>query len=173
MVLVSSGAVAEGMVRLGIDGTAQCHLDASGCGGGRAKWASIQQYQTCFDVHQMKTAQVLLTHSDLRARDRYLNARNTLVKLLALGVVPIVNENDTVVTDEIRFGDNDTLAAMVANLIDAKALGDFNRPEWACMIGTRERIRQRRSFLKSKRATSHSMTMAGSGRQVGARWDGE
>ncbi|HAF39793.1 MAG: glutamate 5-kinase [Gammaproteobacteria bacterium] len=121
VVLVSSGAVAEGMVRLGLTERPNSisMLQAAAAVG---QMGLIQQYQTCFDVHQMKTAQILLTHSDLRARDRYLNARNTIVNLLALGVVPIVNENDTVVTDEIRFGDNDTLAAMVANLIDAKRL---------------------------------------------------
>lgn len=121
VVLVSSGAVAEGMVRLGLTERPNsiAMLQAAAAVG---QMGLIQQYQTCFDVHQMKTAQILLTHSDLRARDRYLNARNTLTNLMALGVVPIVNENDTVVTDEIRFGDNDTLAAMVANLIDAKRL---------------------------------------------------
>ena len=82
----------------------------------------VQSYETAFNRHDIATAQVLLVHDDVLARDRYLNARGTLNTLLELGVVPVVNENDTVVTDEIRFGDNDTLAALVANLIDADAL---------------------------------------------------
>ena len=118
VILVSSGAVAEGMARLGLEHRPKsiAQLQAAAAIG---QMGLIQHYQTSFDQHGVKTAQVLLTHADLRARDRYLNARNTLTNLLALGVVPIVNENDTVVTDEIRFGDNDTLAALVANLIDA------------------------------------------------------
>ncbi|MGZ8257136.1 MAG: glutamate 5-kinase, partial [Gallionella sp.] len=79
-------------------------------------------YETCFRVHQRHAAQVLLTHADLVDRERYLNARATLTTLLGLGVIPIINENDTVVTDEIKFGDNDTLGALVTNLIDADAL---------------------------------------------------
>jgi glutamate 5-kinase len=82
----------------------------------------VQIYETSFRVHQLQTAQVLLTHADLADRERYLNARSTLFTLLQLGVVPIINENDTVVTDEIKFGDNDTLGALVANLIEADAL---------------------------------------------------
>jgi glutamate 5-kinase len=81
-----------------------------------------QMYETCFREHGLGTAQVLLTHDDLADRTRYLNARSTLLTLLDLGVVPIINENDTVVTDEIKFGDNDTLGALVTNLIDADAL---------------------------------------------------
>ena len=82
----------------------------------------VQVYETCFREHGLHTAQVLLTHADLADRQRYLNARSTLRTLLALGVVPIINENDTVVTDEIKFGDNDTLAALVTNLIEADCL---------------------------------------------------
>ena len=82
----------------------------------------MQSYETAFNRHDIATAQVLLGHDDVIARDRYLNARGTLNTLLKLGVVPVINENDTVVTEEIRFGDNDTLAALVANLIDADAL---------------------------------------------------
>lgn len=81
-----------------------------------------QIYQTSFQSHGLQTAQVLLTHADLADRERYLNARSTLFTLLRLGVIPIINENDTVVTDEIKFGDNDTLGALVANLIEADAL---------------------------------------------------
>ncbi|MDH4456236.1 MAG: glutamate 5-kinase, partial [Candidatus Methylopumilus sp.] len=82
----------------------------------------VQMYESCFAEHALHTAQVLLTHDDLADRKRYLNARSTLRTLLDFGVIPIINENDTVVTDEIRFGDNDTLAALVANLIEADAL---------------------------------------------------
>ena len=82
----------------------------------------VQVYETCFREHGLRTAQVLLTHADLADRQRYLNARSTLLTLLGLGVIPIINENDTVVTDEIRFGDNDTLGALVTNLVEADYL---------------------------------------------------
>jgi glutamate 5-kinase len=82
----------------------------------------VQVYESAFAAHGLHTAQVLLTHDDLADRKRYLNARSTLTTLLSLGVVPIINENDTVVTDEIKFGDNDTLGALVANLVDADGL---------------------------------------------------
>jgi glutamate 5-kinase len=121
VVLVSSGAVAAGMVRLGW--TQRPHdlhkLQAAAAVG---QMGLVQCYESAFQGFAIQTAQVLLGHDDISARDRYLNARATLTTLLELGVLPIVNENDTVVTDEIRFGDNDTLAAMVANLIDADAL---------------------------------------------------
>ncbi|QIB66248.1 glutamate 5-kinase [Kineobactrum salinum] len=121
VVLVSSGAVAAGIVRLGWPRRpASLHdLQAAAAVG---QSILIQSYETAFRQHGIATAQILLGHDDIIARDRYLNARATLTTLLRLGVVPIVNENDTVVTDEIRFGDNDTLAALVANLIDADAL---------------------------------------------------
>ena len=82
----------------------------------------VQAWESCFQKHRLHTAQVLLTHDDLSDRKRYLNARSTLLTLLGFSVVPVVNENDTVVTDEIRFGDNDTLAALVANLVEAERL---------------------------------------------------
>ena len=82
----------------------------------------VQCYETCFREHGLATAQVLLTHADLADRQRYLNARSTLRTLLELGVIPVINENDTVVTDEIKLGDNDTLGALVANLVEADAL---------------------------------------------------
>ena len=81
-----------------------------------------QVYESRFTEHDIRTAQILLTHADLADRERYLNARSTMLTLLRLGVVPIINENDTVVTDEIKFGDNDTLGALVANLIEGDAL---------------------------------------------------
>ena len=121
VVLVSSGAVAEGMQRLGWKKrpTAVNELQAAAAVG---QMGLVQMYESCFSQHQLHTAQVLLTHDDLADRKRYLNARSTLRTLLELKVIPIINENDTVVTDEIRFGDNDTLASLVANLIEADAL---------------------------------------------------
>lgn len=121
VVLVSSGAVAEGMNRLGWrERPDDLHkLQAAAAVG---QMGLVHAYETRFRTHGLQTAQILLGHDDISARDRYLNARGTLLTLLELGVVPVVNENDTVVTDEIRFGDNDTLAALVANLIDADTL---------------------------------------------------
>jgi glutamate 5-kinase len=121
VVLVSSGAVAEGMKRLGIQTRPRAlHLLQAAAAVGQM--GLIQAYESEFKRHNLHTAQILLTHDDLRSRERYINARSTLNSLLALGVIPVVNENDTVVTDEIRFGDNDTLAALVANLIEADTL---------------------------------------------------
>jgi glutamate 5-kinase len=121
VVLVSSGAVAEGMKRLGWTArpSAVNELQAAAAVG---QMGLVQAYESCFQTYDTRTAQVLLTHDDLSNRVRYLNSRSTLRVLLDLGVVPIVNENDTVVTDEIKFGDNDSLAALVANLIEADLL---------------------------------------------------
>ena len=121
VVLVSSGAVAEGMQRLGWKKrpTAVNELQAAAAVG---QMGLVQMYESCFAQHQLHTAQVLLTHDDLADRKRYLNARTTLRTLLEMKVIPIINENDTVVTDEIRFGDNDTLGSLVANLIEADTL---------------------------------------------------
>lgn len=121
IVLVSSGAVAEGMSRLGLTKRPESlhELQAAAAVG---QMGLIQSYESAFSKYDLHTAQVLLTHDDLSNRQRYLNARNTVRSLLELGVIPIINENDTVVTDEIRFGDNDTLAALVANLIEADYL---------------------------------------------------
>ena len=121
MVLVSSGAIAEGMQRLGWKQrpSAVHELQAAAAVG---QMGLVQAYESCFRQHQLNAAQVLLTHADLADRERYLNARSTLRTLLKLGVIPIINENDTVVTDEIKFGDNDTLGALVANLIEADVL---------------------------------------------------
>ena len=121
VVLVSSGAIAEGMQRLGFDKRPTEVHELQACAAvGQMGLAQI--YETSFRQHDLRTAQVLLTHADLADRERYLNARSTLFTLLRLGVVPIINENDTVVTDEIKFGDNDTLGALVANLIEGDAL---------------------------------------------------
>jgi len=121
IVIVSSGAVAEGLTRLGWKDRPNIvsKLQAAAAVG---QMGLIQAYEVCFQKYNKHTAQVLLTHDDIADRTRYLNARTSLNTLLQLGVIPIVNENDTVATDEIRFGDNDTLAGLVANLIDAELL---------------------------------------------------
>ena len=121
VVLVSSGAVAEGMQRLGWK-KRPVEVNELQAAAAVGQMGLVQMYESCFAQHGLHTAQILLTHDDLRDRKRYLNARSTLKTLLALNVIPIINENDTVVTEEIRFGDNDTLAALVANLIEADAL---------------------------------------------------
>ena len=121
LVLVSSGAVAEGMCRMGWTRrpTSLHELQAAAAIG---QMGLVKAWETCFAKHNLHTAQVLLTHDDLTNRARYLNARSTLRTLLGLGVVPVVNENDTVANDELKFGDNDTLAALVANLVEADLL---------------------------------------------------
>lgn len=121
VVMVSSGAVAEGMKRLGWSARPkEIHeLQAAAAVG---QMGLAQMYETQLRSQGMGSAQVLLTHADLADRERYLNARSTLLTLLTLGVVPVINENDTVVNDEIKFGDNDTLGALVANLVEADAL---------------------------------------------------
>ena len=121
ILLVSSGAVAEGMARIGWKHRPHAlhELQAAAALG---QMGLIQQFESCFKQHDIHTAQVLLTHEDLGDRQRYLNARSTLKTLLSLGAIPIINENDTVATDEIRFGDNDTLGALVSNLVEADTL---------------------------------------------------
>lgn len=121
IVLVSSGSVAEGMNRLGWS-RRPAHLHELQAAAAVGQMGLVQAWENQFRRYGIHTAQILLTHDDLSDRKRYLNARSTLRALLDLDVVPIVNENDTVVTDEIRFGDNDTLGALVANLIEADGL---------------------------------------------------
>ncbi len=121
VIMVSSGAIAEGMKRLGWATRPKAihELQAAAAVG---QMGLVQVYESQLRENGVGSAQVLLTHADLADRERYLNARSTLLSLLQLGVVPVINENDTVVTDEIKFGDNDTLGALVANLVDADAL---------------------------------------------------
>jgi len=120
-VLVSSGAIAEGLQRLGWAKRprAMHELQAAAAVG---QMGLAQCYESCFREHGLATAQVLLTHADMADRQRYLNARSTLRTLLEFGVIPVINENDTVATEEIKFGENDTLSALVANLVEADAL---------------------------------------------------
>lgn len=121
VVLVSSGAIAAGLVRLNLaERPHEVHLSQAAAAVGQS--ALVRAYEEHLSPHGVTSAQILLSHADIRARDRYLNARSTLSTLLSMGVLPIVNENDTVVTDEIRLGDNDTLGALVANLVDAEVL---------------------------------------------------
>ncbi|HEX5286006.1 MAG TPA: glutamate 5-kinase [Polaromonas sp.] len=121
VIMVSSGAIAEGMKRLGWTARPKAihELQAAAAVG---QMGLVQVYETKLRENGIGSAQVLLTHADLADRERYLNARSTLLTLLQLGVVPVINENDTVVNDEIKFGDNDTLGALVANLVEADAL---------------------------------------------------
>ncbi|MEI6600546.1 MAG: glutamate 5-kinase [Comamonadaceae bacterium] len=121
VIMVSSGAIAEGMKRLGwVERPREINeLQAAAAVG---QMGLAQMYETKLRENGLRSAQVLLTHADLADRERYLNARSTLLTLLKLGVVPVINENDTVVNDEIKFGDNDTLGALVANLVEADAL---------------------------------------------------
>jgi glutamate 5-kinase len=121
VIMVSSGAIAEGMKRLGWANRPKAihELQAAAAVG---QMGLVQGYESSLRANGIGSAQVLLTHADLADRERYLNARSTLLTLLGLGVVPVINENDTVVNDEIKFGDNDTLGALVANLVEADAL---------------------------------------------------
>ncbi len=121
VVLVSSGAVAEGMSRMGWR-TRPHNLNELQAAAAIGQMGLVHAWEACFQQHGLHTAQILLTRDDLADRSRYLNARSTLRTLLELGVVPVVNENDTVATDELRFGDNDTLAALVTNLVEAELL---------------------------------------------------
>jgi glutamate 5-kinase len=121
VIMVSSGAIAEGMKRLGW-ASRPSEVNELQAAAAVGQMGLVQMYETKLRQHNLGSAQVLLTHADLADRERYLNARSTLLTLLRLGVVPVINENDTVVTDEIKFGDNDTLGALVANLVEADAL---------------------------------------------------
>jgi glutamate 5-kinase len=121
VVLVSSGAIAEGMQRLGWKKRPHAvnELQAAAAVG---QMGLAQAYESCFRRHGLLTSQILLTHDDLSDRTRYLNARSALRTLMALGVIPVINENDTVATDEIRVGDNDTLGSLVTNLVEAEVM---------------------------------------------------
>ena len=121
VIMVSSGAIAEGMKRLGW-ATRPLEIHALQAAAAVGQMGLAQMYETKLRENGLGSAQVLLTHADLADRERYLNARSTLLTLLHHKVLPVINENDTVVNDEIKFGDNDTLGALVANLVEADAL---------------------------------------------------
>lgn len=165
IVLVSSGAVAEGMQRLGWQRRPHAvhELQAAAAVG---QMGLVQAYESSFQRYAMHTAQVLLTHDDLSNRQRYLNARSTLRSLMQLGVVPVVNENDTVVTDEIKFGDNDTLAALVANLIEAELLVILTDQQG--MYDSDPRTNTNAKLLTEVKANDPALrTMAGTGGTLG------
>jgi glutamate 5-kinase len=165
VVIVSSGAVAEGMLRLGLSSRPKSvHMLQAAAAVGQM--GLIQLYESSFQRHQLHTAQVLLTHDDLRSRERYINARSTLRDLLKLGVIPVVNENDTVVTDEIRFGDNDTLAALVANLIEANTLILLTDKQG--LFSNDPEVDPDASLIRQARASDRQLdSMAGSSSTIG------
>lgn len=165
VVLVSSGAVAEGMKRLGWKSRPrELHqLQAAAAVG---QMGLVQAYESYFQRFAIHTAQVLLTHEDLADRQRYLNARSTLRTLLDLGVVPVINENDTVAVDEIRFGDNDTLAALVGNLVEAELLVLLT--DQAGMYESDPRQNPNAVFIRERQAGDPELVQMASGGGVGS-----
>jgi len=149
IVMVSSGAIAAGMEKLGYKTRPQSITQKQATAAvGQGRLMNI--YENYFSRHQQMVAQILLTHDDLSHRRRFLNARNTLLTLLELGIIPIINENDTVVVDEIKFGDNDNLSALITNLIEAD-----HRQIYCLWRGTNTKIRlqiadRRLQIVKSK-----------------------
>jgi glutamate 5-kinase len=165
VVLVSSGAVAEGMSRLGMTRRPRS-LEKLQAAAAVGQMGLIQAYESQFKAYGLHTAQVLLTHDDLKNRERYLNARGTLKSLLELNVIPVVNENDTVVTDEIRFGDNDTLAALVANLIQASTL--LLLTDQQGLFDANPRTHPDATLISARQADDPALdTMAGAGGDLG------
>lgn len=165
VVLVSSGSIAEGMQRLGWSRRPHeiYRLQAAAAVG---QMGLVQAYETAFLAHGVRTAQVLLTSDDLGNRKRYLNARSTLKALLELSVVPIINENDTVVTEEIQFGDNDTLAALVANLVEAEYMVLFT--DQAGLYDRNPVMHADARLIRSVRAGDRSLeSIAGPGGELG------
>lgn len=165
VLLVSSGAVAEGVTRLGWSNRPHemYRLQAAAAVG---QMGLVQAYEANFQRHGTHTAQILLTHEDLSNRKRYLNARAALGELIRLGVVPVVNENDTVVTDEIRFGDNDTLGALVANLVEADGL--ILLTDQLGLFESDPRSNPDAAFVSEARAEDDALiAMAGGGGKLG------
>jgi len=166
VLLVSSGAIAEGMQRLGWSRRPrEVHeLQAAAAVG---QMGLAQAYESCFAALGIRTAQILLTHADLADRARYLNGRSTLFTLLDLGVVPVINENDTVVTDEIKFGDNDTLAALTANLVEADVLVILT--DQAGLFSADPRLDPTATLLREVRAGDPQLEAiaGGTGSQIG------
>lgn len=165
LVLVSSGAVAEGVARLGMQTRPrEIHLQQAAAAVGQM--GLVQAYEQCFMGQGVHAAQVLLSHEDLSDRTRYLNARSTLISLLELGTVPVVNENDTVATAELCFGDNDTLAGLVANLINADLMVILTDQDGLYSSDPRET--QDAKLIDEASATDQSlMQMAGKGSSLG------
>ncbi len=165
LILVSSGAVAEGVVRMGMTQRPQDMHALQACAA-IGQMGLVQAYADHFLQHGVQTAQVLLTHDDLRQRQRYLNARQTLRTLASWGVVPVINENDTVATDEIRLGDNDTLAAWVAQLVDADLLVILTDQEGMFDRDPRQDA-QAQLFAQVRALDESLLAMAGGGGRLG------
>ncbi|MDP6654224.1 MAG: glutamate 5-kinase [Gammaproteobacteria bacterium] len=165
LVLVSSGAVAEGVTRLNLKSRPkQVHVQQAAAAVGQM--GLVQAYESCFMRHEVHAAQILLSHEDLSNRTRYLNARSTLTTLLKMNVVPVVNENDTVATDELCFGDNDTLAALVANLINADVMVVLTDQDG--LYSADPRIDTSAEFIRSASANDASLSKAaGKGTSLG------
>ncbi|MCG8415101.1 MAG: glutamate 5-kinase, partial [Pseudomonadales bacterium] len=165
LVLVSSGAVAEGVARLGLETRPkQIHRQQAAAAVGQM--GLIQAYERCFMEQGVHAAQILLSHEDLSDRTRYLNARSTLTTLLELGTVPVVNENDTVATAELCFGDNDTLAGLVANLINADLMVILTDQDG--LFSTDPRLSSDAELIHEASANeSELMSMAGKGSSLG------
>lgn len=165
VVIVSSGAVAAGMSRLGWEERPKSVHEQQACAAvGQA--ILVRAYEEEFQRYNLKTAQILLDHDDLSNRQRYLNARSTIRTLISMNVIPIVNENDTVVTDEIRFGDNDTLGALVANLIEADTLCILTDQDAMYDADPRQNALARIIYERSAQDPDLDK-MAGSGGQLG------
>lgn len=165
IVLVSSGSVAAGMARLGWS-QRPSHVHELQAAAAIGQMGLVQTYENAFQAFGIHTAQILLDHDDLSNRERYLNAQSTLKTLIALKAIPVVNENDTVVTDEIRFGDNDTLAALVANLIGADVLVLLTDQDG--MYDSDPRSNKQASIIDNMPASSPQLdAMAGEGGVLG------
>ena len=165
VVLVSSGSVAAGMARLGWQ-QRPSHVHELQAAAAIGQMGLVQTYENAFQAFGIHTAQILLDHDDLSNRERYLNAQSTLKTLIALKAIPVINENDTVVTDEIRFGDNDTLAALVANLIEADVLVLLTDQEG--MYDSDPRSNKQASMIDNLPASSPQLDgMAGEGGALG------
>ena len=165
IVLVSSGAVAEGVARLSLDARPRkVHLQQAAAAVGQM--GLVQAYESCFMKHGVHAAQILLSHEDLSDRTRYLNARSTLSTLLDMNVVPVVNENDTVATAELCFGDNDTLAALVANLINADGMIVLTDQDG--LFDSDPRLNERAELVAHTSASDESLLkFAGKGSDLG------
>ena len=165
VVLVSSGAVAEGVARLGLKSRPkEVHVQQAAAAVGQM--GLVQAYESCFMRHGVHAAQILLSHDDLSDRTRYLNARSTLTTLLDMSVVPVVNENDTVATAELCFGDNDTLAALVANLINADVMVLLTDQDG--LFSADPRLDSQANLIASASAKDSSLlAMAGKGSSLG------
>ncbi len=165
VVLVSSGAVAEGVARLNLKTRPkQVHLQQAAAAVGQM--GLVQAYESCFMRHGVHAAQILLTHADLSDRTRYLNARSTLTTLLQMATVPVINENDTVATAELCFGDNDTLAALVSNLINADVMVLLT--DQAGLYSADPRVQKDAKLIETASANDNSLkAMAGAGTSLG------